>query len=213
MIDQNILNKDCVILDSQSQTKDQALLELAELGVKFKVVKKSQNLFEGFLKRESEFSTGLESGFAIPHAKISEIKKPMIFIVRYGSEIEWGTLDNSKVKVAIALMIPQNSNSEHLALMSNISQRLLAAEVKKILKTSSDPQEIIEALSVVEVATQATQNYEGYLIAITGCPAGVAHTYMAAKKLKTLLNQKLKSKSWKTRGGWFWRQINKWRYC
>lgn len=192
---EKILNKNFVILNSESKTKQEALEEISKAAFDLKIMKSYEKILQSFNNREEEFSTGLEDGFAIPHAKNEEIKKPAIFIVKYKHDLEWKTLDDSKVKVVVALLIPQNSTKDHLALLSSVSQKLLDSNVKEVLKTSDTPQEIINILSKKNEVVQDVKNYEGYLIAITGCPAGVAHTYMAAKKIEEFAQ----SKNWKVK--------------
>lgn len=186
-MDSNILKTEYVVLNSKSKTKDEALQELSFLGLKFNIVNDSEKLLEGYKKRESEFSTGLEDGFAIPHAKIKEIKKASIFVIKYSNAIDWQTLDNSKVSIVISLMIPDKSNEQHLGLLSQVSQKLMSSEIRDKIKKSKDPQDIIDLLmnkSIQKNNVDDNLTKKGYVIAITGCPAGVAHTYMSASKIE-----------------------------
>lgn len=181
-----LFSSENVIFDCQAKNKEEAFALIAKKAVSLKVIKKKdeQKLVAGFLHRESETSTGLEDGFAIPHARIKEITKPMIIFVRFTEELEWKTFDDSKVKVAIALMIPESKSSDvHLKILTTVAQKLLDQNVREILKNSQDKNEIINSLFTKQAA-ETNKNYKGYIIAITSCPAGVAHTYMAAQKIQ-----------------------------
>ncbi|WP_051636025.1 fructose-specific PTS transporter subunit EIIC [Mesoplasma photuris] len=188
-----IFNENLIIIDSESKTKEEALHELSVLGKENGVVLKISDLENGFKARELEGSTGLEDGFAIPHARISQIKEARIAFIRFKEEIEWETLDNSKVKVAIALMVPDDDNSkEHITLMSKVAQKLIEQEIKDNLKKEVNVEKIIDLLFNEEPIKRDEKQTEkqGYLIAITGCPAGVAHTYMSAKKIADYATEK-----------------------
>lgn len=193
-----IIKENYIIFDSKATTKDEALKELAKLGKKLGLIDSEKKLYEGYIKREEEFSTGLEDGFAIPHSRIPEVKEPGILFVRYENEIkDWITFDGSAIKNVISLIIPDNTegSANHIALLSTVSQQLLDPAKRETLKNTQDKQEIIKTLLSSETQENKNVNVTNpnkYLVAITGCPAGVAHTYMAAKKIEDYA----KSKGW-----------------
>ncbi|AXK51780.1 fructose-specific PTS transporter subunit EIIC [Spiroplasma alleghenense] len=190
-----LLKPTTVVLNSLAKNKDEALQELAQLGFENKIVKNQEDLYKGFILRESETSTGLEDGFAIPHARIKEVKTPTIFFIKYSKPLEWETFDNKPVSVVIGLAIPKNKSSEiHLQLISKIATKLLNQKTRDSLKAANDFETVQNLLFSQDSEQEVVQDLkpDGYLIALTGCPAGVAHTYMSAK----LIEDYAKSKNW-----------------
>lgn len=163
------------------------------------MVNSSKALYEGFLEREKEFSTGLENGFAIPHSKISAIKKPHVFLLKMknGCAIkDYETFDKSDVEVIFALLIPSNNDEdakEHIKIMSLISKKMLDDDFKNAIKTTNDKAKLLKIMSdtlaekseAPKTRTQKANNNAKKLniIGITSCPAGVAHTYLAEESL------------------------------
>ena len=98
-----------------------------------------------FLKREEEYSTGLQDEFAIPHAKSTHAKEVAIFFVKCKNELDWETLDDSKVKYLFALIVPmENAGNEHLLMISKLATSLLEDEFKEKVKSSTDKAELKE---------------------------------------------------------------------
>lgn len=182
----NLFSLEQIILNSSAKNQDEAFHELATVAYQAGCIDNSKKLVKALWAREYETSTGLEDGFAIPHARIKDIKKPAVIFVRYQTGLEWSTFDNTKVQVAIALIIPTNKKNDiHLEVLSNVAKKLLNSNLRQILKTSTNKTEILELLSAVDNETEVNnESYQGYVLGITACPAGVAHTYMAAKKIE-----------------------------
>lgn len=100
-------------------------------------------LDRSFLEREKEFSTGLEDGFAIPHAKTTAVSKPGFLYFRLVQPIKWKTYDDQPVTDVFTLMVPpENAGTEHLRMLANLSTALLENEFKKKLRELTTKQEI-----------------------------------------------------------------------
>ena len=96
-----------------------------------------------FKKREEEYSTGLQDGFAIPHAKSEAVERVGIIYVRLEKPIEWKTYDNKPVTDVFALMVPpKNAGNTHLKMLAHLSTALLEDDFKQNLKRLNDSQEI-----------------------------------------------------------------------
>ena len=185
----NLFLKDHLILESNAKNQKEAFLEISKLAQKLGAVDKAEDLVKGFENREKEATTGFEDGFAIPHARIKAVKKPMVILSRFKNGIEWKALDGKPTKVAISIIIPEDKSADiHLKLLSELSTRLLKKEVREKLKVGKTFTSINNALfgEVKKEANQSkkTSKTKGNIIAITACPTGVAHTYMAADKLE-----------------------------
>ncbi len=140
-----------------------------------------------FEAREKEISTDVGEGVAIPHLISKKIKQPLVCVIRNKKNINWPD-DKHQIKVIIALIIPDQHNEEHINILSHIATKLLNKEIKTLLLNSNAKNEIIEALvSVDKKVVKLAKKDDGeqfYIVAVTSCPGGVAHTYMAAQALE-----------------------------
>ncbi|ATZ18706.1 PTS system, 2-O-A-mannosyl-D-glycerate-specific IIA component [Williamsoniiplasma somnilux] len=180
-----IINSNLIILDSNAKNKEEAFEEVSSLAFKNKIINNEKDMYDGLVAREKETSTGLEDGFAIPHSRSKKIKKAAVFFVKFKKSIKWETFDNKPVKVAIFLAIPENESVNlHISVLSEIAQKLLNKNTRDFLKKENDKNKIINKLFENEQKNEKEENYKGYVIGITACPAGVAHTYMSAKAIE-----------------------------
>ncbi|MGL5205092.1 MAG: PTS sugar transporter subunit IIA, partial [Metamycoplasmataceae bacterium] len=122
-----------IFINLDLKTRNDALnfisTEAVSLGIITK--KNKQKLFDAFIKREEESTTGFQDGFAIPHARIKEIQKPAIIIIRSNYYIDWQSMDNQPIVMAIALLIPEDqSSSLHIDTLSKIATLLLDSDFR-----------------------------------------------------------------------------------
>ena len=100
-------------------------------------------LYHDFLEREKEFSTGLQDGFAIPHARTDNVKKVTVMFLRNKNGIDWQTLDDQPVKYIFALLVPKQSAGDvHLKMISSLATALLEDEFKDTIISSNDKAEL-----------------------------------------------------------------------
>ena len=100
-------------------------------------------LYHDFLEREKEFSTGLQDGFAIPHARTDNVKKVTVMFLRNKDGIDWQTLDDEPVKYIFALLVPKQSAGDvHLKMISSLATALLEDEFKDTIISSNDKAEL-----------------------------------------------------------------------
>ncbi len=105
-------------------------------------------LNQSFLEREKEFSTGLEDGFAIPHAKNAAVQKPGFLYFRLSQPIDWQTYDDKPVSDIFTLMVPpENAGNEHLKMLANLSTALLEDEFKQKLRSLTSQKEIADYIN------------------------------------------------------------------
>ena len=99
----------------------------------------SEVLYKKFMDREALDSTGFGNGVAIPHAKIVNLKKPMIGIVKFSKLIEWDAIDGNLVNVVIPLIMPaEDENNLHLKIISSFARKLAHKEFIEKLNTEMD---------------------------------------------------------------------------
>lgn len=140
--------KEDVLLNVNVDNKESLLEELSKYAQKIGFTKDSEGLLGSFKKREEEYSTGLQDGFAIPHAKSKAVEKVGIIYARLEKPIEWKTYDNKPVTDVFALMVPpKNAGNTHLKMLANLSTALLEDDFKKDLKSLNDPEKIANYIS------------------------------------------------------------------
>lgn len=105
-------------------------------------------LKRSFLEREKEFSTGLEDGFAIPHAKTAAVLKPGFLYFRLAQPIDWQTYDDQPVSDIFTLMVPpENAGDEHLRMLANLSTALLEEDFKVKLRELTSKEAIADFIN------------------------------------------------------------------
>lgn len=145
-----IITMDHIIFNSYVSTKEECLRIISNLAKDIGISSNSQETFEGLVERENIVSTGLNDGFAIPHTRSDSIKQPAIIVVKMKEGIEWETMDDEAVTVAIALLVPiKMGGNFHVKLLSTLSRRLVKKEFRKSLKSSNDKKELFDLLSEV----------------------------------------------------------------
>lgn len=135
-----------VFFDTNVTTKNEALEFISDRALDLGLTDNKDGLLKDFLKREEEFSTGLQDGFAIPHAKSDYAKKVAIIYVGCKNTIdEWETLDDSSVTNLFALIVPkENAGNEHLMMISKLAASLLDDEFKTFVKSANDKSKLTE---------------------------------------------------------------------
>lgn len=197
MSKQDILNPEQVWFDFACNTQDeifQAIAKQAKILGLLKQNSSEQTLVNSFKLREAEGTTAFGDSVAIPHARNEDIIKPGIFIVRFKQPVAWNALDEKPVKVIIALIVPlKAAATQHLTILAQVAQKLAQSEFQQILLNANDKNMIIKALDINSnndnklVAKQTptiNSSSSKNIVAITACPVGVAHTYIAQDKLE-----------------------------
>ncbi|WP_339022892.1 fructose-specific PTS transporter subunit EIIC [Spiroplasma endosymbiont of Crioceris asparagi] len=183
----DIIKKEYIFLDIEVNNQKEAFSFFAKKAAEFGIVNDEKSLIKGFEDREQESSTGFEEGFAIPHARIPEVKKAAVFFARFKKGIDWKSMDGNPTNVAIALIVPKGpSGDEHISILSNVATKLMDKKFKNIAKTSNNEQEIVEQLVEEQQPQKITNNNDDKklnIVGITACVVGIAHTYMAEQKL------------------------------
>ncbi|GHV98067.1 PTS mannose transporter subunit IIAB [Lactobacillus nasalidis] len=137
-----------VLVDVDIKNKLDLLKYISEYATKIGIASDALKLNESFREREQEFSTGLEDGFSIPHAKTSVVKEVGIIYVRLKNAIEWETYDDQPVTDVFALMVPpENAGTTHLKMLAKLSTALLEDSFKEKLRTLTEPKQIANYIS------------------------------------------------------------------
>lgn len=181
----NMLSLNCISLDLKSTTKNEVIDELIELLYSNGKISDRAEFKKVILKREEQSSTGLEEGIAIPHGKSNVVTQPSIAFGLSKSGIDYQSLDDEPSKLFFMIAVPENANDAHIETLSQLTTLLLDDEIREKLLQVKTPQEVIDILvKNEEVKTDNLSTEEEYdVLAVTACPTGIAHTYMAAEAL------------------------------
>ncbi len=185
-----LTNKNLVFTTDKTMTKDETIKLLVKKLYEQGRISSYEEFLEVVYAREALSETGFEEGLAIPHGKSTCVKEASFAVMITKSPIaDWESIDPSnEVQLVFLLAIPENeAGSTHLTLLSELVQRLSDGAYKKNLLQSTTSEELFNNLDVVEEqAAQETAevpNTGKVILAVTACPAGIAHTYMAAEAL------------------------------
>ena len=186
----NLFSENCINLNLKGSTKSEIIDELVEmLNVAGKLNDKEEYKKQ-ILKRESQSSTGLEEGIAIPHAKTAAVKIPSIAFGISKNGVDYESLDGEPSKLFFMIAAPANASDTHIEILSKLTTMLLDDDIREKLLEVKNPQEVIDILSLEnEVGEEEKEEVKiknsefPEVLAVTACPTGIAHTYMAADAL------------------------------
>lgn len=142
-----MINTDQIFLDEQFASKEEVFQFLADQAAALGIADASAPVLAALQQRESEGTTGMMDGFAIPHAKSGAIRTPSIMIATFEKGIDWDSLDGQPVLYAIALFIPDGeAGTTHLKVLSQVARMLMKQQFKEDFKAAKTPQELNELL-------------------------------------------------------------------
>ncbi|RJX75320.1 PTS fructose transporter subunit IIC [Vibrio sinensis] len=181
-----LINENLIKLELQAQTKEEVFKELiAVLHAQGRISDQEQFLID-IKAREELGNTGFEEGIALPHAKSAAVIEPAVAIGVSKSGIEYGAEDGELSKLFFMIASPDGGDNHHIEVLAELSSKLIEdGFIEKFLSATNSAQ-ALELLLAKEAPVQATSAIEnqGFVIGVTGCPAGVAHTYLAAEALE-----------------------------
>lgn len=138
-----LIEDNYIFLNEDYKSKQELLSFIAAKAEELNICDTKEGLLEDLIAREAEFSTGLQDGFAIPHARSSHVKKVSVFFIRNKSVLDWETLDDSEVHYLFALLVPkENEGNIHLQMISKLATCLLEEDFKDKIKSTSDKSEL-----------------------------------------------------------------------
>ncbi|MGL4605966.1 MAG: PTS 2-O-a-mannosyl-D-glycerate transporter subunit IIABC [Eubacteriaceae bacterium] len=183
----NLTNKNLILLKSDLQTKDEVIRALVKKLYSEGKIRSEEEFYEAVMERESLSETGMEGGLAIPHGKADCVKEAAFAIATTKKAVkDWESLDpDNEVQYIFLLAIPTaESGSTHLELLGELMQKMSNEGYKKKLFNSKTVEELYNNLDSAIEEKEEQINYTKTIVAVTACPAGIAHTYMAAEALK-----------------------------
>ncbi|MCP8969581.1 PTS fructose transporter subunit IIABC [Ectobacillus ponti] len=182
----DLLKSNTIILDLKASTKAQAVTELVKKLQDAGKLADAAKFEEAIWAREKQSTTGIGEGIAIPHAKTSAVQTPAIAFGRSKAGVDYEALDGQPSHLFFMIAAPEGANNAHLETLARLSSLLMNSEFRAKLENASTEADVLAAIDQYEeVKEEAAPAGSGQLVlAVTACPTGIAHTYMAADALK-----------------------------
>ncbi|MEZ8542316.1 fructose-specific PTS transporter subunit EIIC [Vibrio splendidus] len=181
-----LINQDLIKLSLSANSKEDVFKELIDvLYAQGRISDKAQFLAD-IKAREEQGNTGFEEGIALPHAKSSAVIKPAVVIGVHQQGIEYGADDGQPSKLFFMIASPDGGDNHHIEVLAELSSKLIEEGFIESFMNAQSEQEALELLLTKPEPSETETNVEkqGFIIGVTGCPAGVAHTYLAAEALE-----------------------------
>lgn len=136
-----------VYFDNTAKDTAEAVEFLSEKAIELGITNDKDAVLAAFNEREAQGPTGMTGGFALPHAKSSAIDDVAIVVVKFAGDIKWDSMDNSPIKAAIALYVPEDeAGTTHLKVLAQIAALLMQPDFCEGILASNDEEEIIAAI-------------------------------------------------------------------
>lgn len=193
----DLLKKDVMLLDLKATSKEAVIDEMIANLYKYRIISEQSSFKEAILAREAQSSTGLGDGIAMPHAKTAAVKEPTVLFAKSKDGIDYDSLDGQPAHLFFMIAVPEGGNDTHLQTIAALSRLLMEPGFVNKLKEAATPDEVqtlfLEASKEEETPEETEEAAESsaeaaeekpFVVAVTACPTGIAHTYMAEDALK-----------------------------
>lgn len=188
----DVITLDCINTDLKGTTKSEIIDEMVDILYNNGKLNDREEYKQEILKREAQSSTGMEEGIAIPHGKTKAVKIPTVAIGISKKGVDYESLDGEPSHLFFMIAAPENSNDSHIELLSKITTLLLEDDIREALLDAKSKEEVLDILikNAEKDNENSSLNHENnnsndsyQVLAVTACPTGIAHTYMAADAL------------------------------
>lgn len=143
----NVFKKGNVFINVNATNKEEVLRFISEKAKELDITKDCENVFNGLVERESQFTTNLGEFIAIPHTKNDAVLSPAVLVLKFKEDVVWNE-EEEKVKLAINLLMPgQSEGNTHLKLLSALSRKLIHEDFKNSLLNSNNIDEITSLIN------------------------------------------------------------------
>ena len=187
---QDLLNKEVMILDLKATSKEAAIDEMINSLVDKGVVTDFEAFKTGIMNREAQTTTGLGDGIAMPHSKNAAVKEATVLFAKSATGVDYESLDGQPTDLFFMIAAPDGANDTHLAALAELSKYLLKDGFADKLRKATSAEEVIAAFDAEEASNKAAAEPvapaadQDFIVAVTACTTGIAHTYMAEEALK-----------------------------
>ena len=184
----DLLSIDSIEIGSSYKDKDELLKNAVKLICRSGIINNEKEYLNSVLKREKESTTGVGNGIAIPHGRCKAVDKAGLAAIVLNKPVEYEALDNKPVELLFLIAAPEDKGNVHLEILSKLAMMLMDQEFTFKLKNSRTAEEFIRVIDEAEENKNAQIKEEiksdKLILAVTACPTGIAHTYMAAEALE-----------------------------
>ena len=179
-----------IALDVAAKNQAEIIDRLVELQATHGNITDTEAYKKALYAREAEASTYVDNGITVPHAKTSCVTRPSLAALRLTEPVQYNAEDDGKTDLLFAIAAPENG-SLHVDMLARMMQMLMNEEFVEKLRAAKTPAEFLDAIDAQEEAQFGEESFtnqnipqDGYrILAVTACPNGIAHTYMAAEAL------------------------------
>ena len=197
----DLLNASSIDLNAKPLNKKEAIEQAVKLMAASGNITDIEAYTKQVIAREEESTTGVGEGIAIPHGKCSAVSRPGLAAMIIRDGVDYDSLDGEPVNVLFLIAAPDSEDNVHLDVLSKLSVLLMDEEFIKKLKAAKDIGEFLEVIDNADSESKSiderlqdtgtynagisdTNSIDRYIAAVTSCPTGIAHTYMAAEGLE-----------------------------
>ncbi|MGL6489857.1 PTS fructose transporter subunit IIABC [Aeromonas veronii] len=180
-----LINEHLINLDLKATRKEEVFTEMARLLASQGKVSDEQAFIKDLWAREELGNTGFEEGVALPHAKSAAVCNPAVAIGISRNGIEYGAEDGKPSHIFFMIASPDGGANHHIEVLAELSGKLIEEGfIAKLLAANTPADALALLLAKKEEQSAAPTTSKGFIIGVTGCPAGIAHTYLAAESLE-----------------------------
>ena len=196
----DLLAAESIQLSGTAAGKQEALDKMVDLMAKSGKINDVETYRKGVYAREEESTTGIGEGIAIPHCKSDAVDRPGLAAMVLPDGVDFDSLDGEKVDLIFLIAAPNTKENVHLDVLSKLSVLLMDEDFTKNLRSAKTVEEFLSVIDAAEAekdaeeekkeetkaaeAAEAPADGTKFILAVTGCPTGIAHTYMAAEALE-----------------------------
>lgn len=196
-----LMHQDLMIMDLRATSKEEVMDELiASLAAAGRL--QDEKLFREMIwKREGESSTGIGGGIAMPHAKTSAVTAPAVVFAKSAKGVDFDALDEEPAYLFFMIAAPEGAGNTHLRTLAALSRLLINTEFIDQLRQTRTPDEVTALFDARQAQEEAEKTAKErsksgnlvaekpFVVAVTACPTGIAHTFMAEDALKKKANE------------------------
>lgn len=190
----DLLDKRSISLTAAPKSKEEALNEAIALMAESGKINDTEGYRKQVFAREEESTTGVGEGIAIPHGKCAAVNRPGLAAMVIKDGVDFESLDGEPVTLLFLIAAPDTKDNVHLDVLSKLSMMLMDEEFTKNLRNASTAEEFLEIIDKADEEKKSVDerlsdinkadDSQVKILAVTSCPTGIAHTYMAAEGLE-----------------------------
>ena len=187
----DLLSVNAVNLNVSASDKNDVLNQAVDLMAAQGNIKDRASYLKAVLEREKESTTGVGDGIAIPHGRCDGVRTPGLIAMVIPNGVDYEALDDEPVHLLFLIAANPQSGSAHIDILSKLSGMLMHDEFTEALKNAKSPEEFLKIIDDAEAEKDEAQEEvvvadttQKKILAVTGCPTGIAHTFMAAEAIE-----------------------------